>query len=107
MRYKKSVKTGIVWLLICAQFAAVLPSKSLAATAPLKTVSTADISKLEIPPDLGTVRVRQIGKKTKTLFIIEDAHASAEAQSSIQKIIENLSLKQGVKSILLEGTFER
>ena len=58
---------------------------------------------LKLPESLGTLEEFHWGHSGKTLFYLQDAHDSLEAQENIAKIIQFLIEHQGVKTVFEEG----
>jgi len=58
---------------------------------------------LKIPASLGTVESFHRGRNGKTLFYIQDAHHSVEAQENIARILGQLVQKHKVKTVFEEG----
>lgn len=58
---------------------------------------------LELPPELGTVQSLHAGQGT-TLYHIQTAHGSYEAQKSIAATLSYLHQKIGLDALLLEGS---
>ncbi len=56
-----------------------------------------------VSPSLGTIEEIFPGKSGKTIFFIQDAHASFEAQLHISGMIQELVQKQGVQTVFEEG----
>jgi len=77
-------------------------SAPLQAVAP-QTLTFANITDLEIPKELGTIRDRYQGSDERTIFLIQDAHCVFQAQTSIQALIAYFQEKQSVSLITFEG----
>ena len=56
-----------------------------------------------IPAEFGTVEESAAGNSGKTVFYLQDAHDSLEAQENIAKMIDHLVSAAGVKTVFEEG----
>jgi len=56
-----------------------------------------------LPKELGAIEESFQGGSGKTIFYIQDAHDSLEAQENIAKIIQHLVEHQGIKTVFEEG----
>ncbi|MDP3920694.1 MAG: alpha-amylase family glycosyl hydrolase [Candidatus Omnitrophota bacterium] len=58
---------------------------------------------LSVPESLGSVQESYTGNSDKTVFVIQDAHDSLEAQENIAALIHHLVEHRDVKTVLEEG----
>ena len=67
------------------------------------------VHKIEIPETMGTIRERYEAPQSGSPVIIhiQDAHAHYEAQQNIQKILGELTQKNGIDLIFIEGAMDR
>ncbi len=56
-----------------------------------------------LPPELGVIQDRYRGRAGKTVILLQDAHAIAEAQRSIQRLIDFFQKKYELRLIAVEG----
>lgn len=74
------------------------------ATSVSQVQEAADVWSLQLPKEIGRVETfKKFDSSEKTLVLIQDAHAVADAQFSIKKILHEISLKN-VRLTALEGT---
>lgn len=57
----------------------------------------------KIPAEFGRVSEEHVGKNGKTIFYIQDAHDSLEAQQNIARILDHLIQSQNIKKVYEEG----
>ena len=62
-----------------------------------------DLSAVHIPQEFGKVQEFFQGKGDKVVVLVQDAHAIADAQRNIQKIIGHFQTRYGLALIALEG----
>ncbi|HNX90388.1 MAG TPA: hypothetical protein PKG81_00845, partial [Candidatus Omnitrophota bacterium] len=75
------------------------------APAVVKTATPADVSveDIGVAIDCGTVKDRYKGKNDKVIIHIQDAHCNFEAQSNINKMLDQFVRECGVDMISVEG----
>jgi len=66
-------------------------------------VSKLSFDQITLPEELGSIEGMHRGKSSKTVVLIQDAHAIPDAQRSIQKLIEYFQEQYGVNLVALEG----
>lgn len=62
-----------------------------------------DLTKIQIPEELGKVEEAFSGTGEKQVVLIQDAHSIPEAQRSIQKVIDYFQKEYGFRLVALEG----
>ena len=62
-----------------------------------------ELSKIEVPKEIGKIQESYQGKEKETVVLIQDAHAIPDAQRSIQKLIDYFQKEYGVSLVALEG----
>jgi nucleoside-diphosphate-sugar epimerase/MoaA/NifB/PqqE/SkfB family radical SAM enzyme/broad specificity phosphatase PhoE/LmbE family N-acetylglucosaminyl deacetylase len=69
------------------------------------SVSTAQVlnGKIAVPLELGKIEESFQGTTNKTIFFIQDAHDSLEAQENIAKLIGKFVKEKGIKTVFEEG----
>src|SRR3990167_5533725 len=55
-----------------------------------------EVSRIQIPKEIGRVEEFFKGSTSQTIFILQDAHAIPKAQRNLQKLIEHLQNQYGV-----------
>ena len=61
------------------------------------------LSRLSLPSELGSLEEIHSGQHNRLVILVQDAHAIADAQKNIRKIIEHFQSEYGLKLIGLEG----
>ncbi len=71
----------------------------------LLTVSTVQVphDKIVVPPQLGKIDESFQGTTSKTIFFIQDAHDSLEAQENISRLIDKFTKENEIKTVFEEG----
>ena len=86
------------------------PSFAAPTTVP-KTASHSIITKkipsLEVPKKWGSLGETYQGSSSKTIILIQDAHAIAEAQKNISHLIEHLHTTLEISTVAVEGTDQK
>ncbi|MFC1480054.1 hypothetical protein ACFL5Y_01245, partial [Candidatus Omnitrophota bacterium] len=67
------------------------------------TDSVLSVNDIGISIDAGTIKSRYLGENGKTIVHIQDAHCNYEAQSNINKILDQLTKECGISMISVEG----
>ena len=62
-----------------------------------------DLSKLEVPREIGKVWEFYKGIGNEVVVLIQDAHAIPDAQRNIQKLIDYFQKEYGIRLVALEG----
>ena len=65
------------------------------------------LNRLSLPAEYGSLEEIYSGEKDRLVILVQDAHAIADAQKNIQKIISHFQSQYGVNLIGLEGTSGR
>ncbi len=83
-----------------AQQPAAVSGLNLKASLPL------EVSRIQIPKEMGRIEEFFKGNTSQTVLILQDAHAIPEAQRNLQKLIERFQNQYGVAITGLEGAAE-
>ena len=67
---------------------------------PEKTLNPLEVS---IPEDIASIKETFKGRNEKIVFIIQDAHSVPDAQRNIQRLLDLVQKKYGVRLVALEG----
>lgn len=86
-------------LFVCASL---LPLSPSAAASSVNQLSSAS-GKLDVPDDLGRIEEFVPGDSGRTVYFIQDAHDSLEAQENIAALIHHLVQKDGADKVFEEG----
>lgn len=100
---KKSIKNIAIFLLFTFAVNGVSNSNLALARTAEPQILKPDSADLKIPSQLGRLEeIQKFENSKKTIILIEDAHAVADAQFSIKKILGEL-FQQGIRLTALEG----
>ena len=95
-----SLFVALTFSLCNVSFSATTTADAPAPVAEAKELTAEDIG---IAIDSGTVKSRHQGKGDRIVVHIQDAHCNYEAQTNINKILDQLSKDYGVEMISVEG----
>ena len=62
-----------------------------------------DLAKLDLPAELGAIQEIYQGRSGRAVFYVQDAHTVYEAQKSIERTIDHLQKRYGLRLVSLEG----
>lgn len=69
----------------------------------LNQVLPGDLGKITIPAEIGKIEDVFKGESSKTVILVQDAHAIPDAQRNIQKLIEYFQKQYGLDWVAIEG----
>lgn len=99
MKSLKKYLSVLVSIVFFTQNLAITPAFS----APQSQLTDFKISELQVPESLGRIESFYQGKDSRSVLLIQDAHAEFEAQMSIQKLIQQFVNARQINLIGVEG----
>ncbi|MDD4957465.1 MAG: hypothetical protein PHQ61_07510 [Candidatus Omnitrophica bacterium] len=96
-----SLSLAVVFSLYNVSFA--MPEEAIVQHAIPEAKASLPIEDIGIAIDAGTIKSRYAGDSGKVIVHIQDAHCNFEAQSNINKILDQLTKECGIRLISVEG----